>query len=151
MLFRSRSDPSHDGDDDMFLNGERPRIKWDTEERNIRQVASPGLANWKTQQLGEKLYLAFSNWESNRIFKETFSQTELMVTGGYLKKKNWLTPGMRTAQTRPTTQARMVDDGIVGSSVLAIAQRTSGYGDSSSSTGAVGSKFGSSLSSTVTS
>jgi hypothetical protein len=45
----------HDGDDDMLLNGERPRIKRDTEEGYIRQVASPGLANWETQQHGEKL------------------------------------------------------------------------------------------------
>jgi hypothetical protein len=54
-----------------------------------------------------------------------------MVTKGYLKKKNWFTPEIRTAQIRPTTQARKVDDGIVGSSVLATAERTSGYGDSS--------------------
>src|SRR6266849_104872 len=73
------------------------------------------------------------------------------VMEGYLKKKNWFTPGRRTAQMRPTTQARNVDDGILGSSVLATAERTSGYGDSSSITGAVGSKFGSSMSSTVTS
>ena len=45
---------------------------------------------------------------------------------------------------RPTTQARKVDDGMVGSSVLAMAERTSGYGDSSSSAGADGSRFGSS-------
>src|SRR5882757_10904943 len=34
----------------MLLNGERPRIKRDTEEGNIRQVAGPSLANWVTQQ-----------------------------------------------------------------------------------------------------
>jgi hypothetical protein len=45
------------------------------------------------------------------------------------------------------TQARKVDEGIVGLSVLVTADRTSGYGDSSSSAGAVGSKFGSSWSS----
>jgi hypothetical protein len=54
---RSSSDPSHDGDDDMLLNGERPRIKRDTEEGSIRQVASPGLANWETQQHGETLII----------------------------------------------------------------------------------------------
>ena len=70
-----------------------------------------------------------------------------MVMEGYLKKKNWFTPGMRIAQMRPTTQARKVDDGIEGSSVLATAERTSGYGDSSSRAKAVGSKFGSSNSS----
>ena len=67
-----------------------------------------------------------------------------MVTEGYLKKKSWFTPGMRIAQIRPTVQARKVDDGIVGSSVLETAERTSGYGDSSSSAGADESKFGSS-------
>ena len=39
----------------MFLNGERPRVKRDTEEGNIRQVASPGLANWETEQQRENL------------------------------------------------------------------------------------------------
>ena len=29
---RSISDPGHDGDDDMLLDGERPRIKRDTEQ-----------------------------------------------------------------------------------------------------------------------
>jgi hypothetical protein len=67
-----------------------------------------------------------------------------MVTEGYLKKKNWFTPGIRMAQTSPTTQARNVDEGIEGSSVLETAERTSGYGDSSSSAATEGSKFGSS-------
>ena len=39
----------------MLLNGERPWIKRDTEEGNIRHVASPGVANWETQQHGENL------------------------------------------------------------------------------------------------
>ena len=43
------------GDGDMLLNGERPRIKWDTEEGNIGQVASPGVANWETYQHREIL------------------------------------------------------------------------------------------------
>jgi hypothetical protein len=72
------------------------------------------------------------------------AQTELMYTEGYLKKKNWLMPGMRTAQTMPISQARKVDAGIVGSSVFATADLTSGYGDSSSSISALGSKLGSS-------
>ena len=52
---RLSSDRSHDGDDGVLLNGERPWIKRDTEEGNIRHVASPGLANWETQQQGENL------------------------------------------------------------------------------------------------
>jgi hypothetical protein len=52
---RYSSDPSHDGDDDMLLDGERPWIKRDTEDGNIWHVASPGLANGETQQLREKL------------------------------------------------------------------------------------------------
>jgi hypothetical protein len=39
----------------MLLNGERPRIKRDTEEGNVWQVASPSPANWETQQYGENL------------------------------------------------------------------------------------------------
>jgi hypothetical protein len=69
-----------------------------------------------------------------------------MFTDGYLKKKNWLTPGIRIAHKRPIVQARKVDAGMVVSSVLATADRTSGYGDSSSSATAVGSKLGSSVS-----
>ena len=52
---RCSSDPSHYVDNDMLLNGERPGIKRDTEEGNIWQVASPGLANWETQQQRENL------------------------------------------------------------------------------------------------
>ena len=52
---RLSSDPSHGGDDDMLLNGERPWIKRDTEEGNIRHVASPGHANREAQQHGENL------------------------------------------------------------------------------------------------
>ena len=44
----------------------------------------------------------------------------------------------------PRNQERKVDAGIVGSSVFDTADRTSGYGDSSSSITAVGSKLGSS-------
>jgi hypothetical protein len=39
----------------MLLNGERPRVKRDTEERNIRHVASPGVANRESQQHGDIL------------------------------------------------------------------------------------------------
>ena len=44
----------------------------------------------------------------------------------------------------PMTQARKVDEGIIGSSVLATADRTSAYGDSSWNIDPVGSKLGSS-------
>ena len=55
-----------------------------------------------------------------------------MVTDGYRKKKNWSRPGMMIAQMRPTNHARKVAQGMSGSSVLATAERTSGYGESSS-------------------
>lgn len=51
---------------------------------------------------------------------------------------------MTTAKMRPMTHERSVDDGIVGSSVFATADRTSGYGESSSSASALLSRFGSS-------
>jgi hypothetical protein len=47
-------------------------------------------------------------------------------TLGYLKKKNWFRPGMTIAKMSPIVQARMVETGIEGSSVLATAERTSG-------------------------
>jgi hypothetical protein len=42
---------------------------------------------------------------------------------------------MIIAKTRPRTQARRVPTGMSGSSVLATAERTSGYGESSSAKG----------------
>ena len=82
--------------------------------------------------------------ETNYSNAEEQIHTCAMKTVGYLKKKNWFTPEMRTTQMRPTTQARKVDDGMVGSSVLETAEQTSGYGDSSSGAGADVSRFGSS-------
>lgn len=46
--------------------------------------------------------------------------------------KNWLRPGMMIAMIIPRNQTRMVEQGISGSSVFATAERTSGYGESSS-------------------
>ena len=54
------------------------------------------------------------------------------MTEGNLKKKNWLRPGMRIAQITPMNQALKVPQGMSVSSVLATAERTSGYGESSS-------------------
>lgn len=48
------------------------------------------------------------------------------------------------AKMRPMTQERSVEEGIDGSSVFATAERTSGYGESSSSASALLSRFGSS-------
>ena len=55
-----------------------------------------------------------------------------MATLGYRKKKNWFMPGIIIAQIIPMIQVRMVDAGMSKSSVLATAERTSGYGESSS-------------------
>lgn len=55
--------------------------------------------------------------------------------------------GMITDHVRPSTQVRNVNTGIDGSSVLATAERTSGYGESSSNSAVwFGSRFGSSKS-----
>ncbi|KAI0292525.1 hypothetical protein BC826DRAFT_433376 [Russula brevipes] len=68
-------------------------------------------------------------------------QTTATYTLGSRKAKNWLTPGRRIAQTRPTSRARKVDAGIVGSSVLATADQTSAYGESSCTIESVGPKL----------
>ena len=47
-------------------------------------------------------------------------------------KKNWLSPDMTMAKIRPMTHERSVDTGMLASSVFATAERTSGYGESSS-------------------
>ena len=48
------------------------------------------------------------------------------MTLGNRKKKNWFIPGIIIAQMMPITHTRREDTGIVGSSVLATAERTSG-------------------------
>jgi hypothetical protein len=67
-----------------------------------------------------------SEREQKLVETITEEHTEVMVTEGYLKNKNWLTPGKTMAHMRPTAQVRNVDTGILGSSVLATADRTSG-------------------------
>ena len=57
--------------------------------------------------------------------------------------------GIRMAQIIPRNHALKVAHGISGSSVFETAERTSGYGESSSSTRALGSKLGSSTKSTA--
>jgi hypothetical protein len=131
----------------MLLNVEWPRIKRDTKDGNVRQITSPSFANGKTQHHGDHLSSKNSFQQRAPSKRIRNPRTGVTLTEGYLKKKNWFTPGMMMAQMRPSTQARKVDAGIEGSSVLETAERTSGYGDSSSSAKAVGSKFGSSNSS----
>lgn len=58
--------------------------------------------------------------------------TPVTVREGYRKKKNWFMPGSSIDQRIPMTHARTVLTGIVASSVFATAERTSGYGESSS-------------------
>ena len=81
----------------------------------------------KMDQLGRNAAAALPIGNDNNC-----ATIPVMVTEGYRKKKNWFKPGMRMAQTRPITQDRRVATGMVGSSVLATADRTSGYGLSSS-------------------
>ena len=52
--------------------------------------------------------------------------TPVTVTPGNRKKKNWFMPGMIIAQMMPITHTRRVETGMLGSSVLATAERTSG-------------------------
>ena len=55
-----------------------------------------------------------------------YPRTPPTVTLGKRKKKNWFMPGMMTAQIIPITHTRKEDTGMLGSSVLATAERTSG-------------------------
>jgi len=69
----------------MLLNGERSRIKRDTEEGNIRQVASPGFANGESQHLGDNL-------SSKDLISATESQKRLKMLRNQKKSTN-LTDG----------------------------------------------------------
>jgi hypothetical protein len=98
--------------------------------------------------------IRFSNWNPKRETETPWGKCFTNLIDGDVRvseMEELVHAGNEDSPNRPMTQARRVDDGIVGSSVLATAERTSGYGDSSSGCGAVGSKFGSSSSSTVTS
>ena len=59
-------------------------------------------------------------------------RTPVTVMEGYRKKKNWFIPGSIIDHARPMHHARIVLTGMSGSSVFATAERTSGYGESSS-------------------
>lgn len=52
------SDASHDGDDDVLFNGERPRVEREAKNGNIWEITSPGFANGKSQHLGDNLFAA---------------------------------------------------------------------------------------------
>ena len=52
--------------------------------------------------------------------------TPVTLTAGNRKKKNWFMPGIMIAQMSPSTHTRKEETGMVGSSVLATAERTSG-------------------------
>lgn len=79
----------------------------------------------RVRDMGDKINYSKKN-------RSKIPRTPVIVTEGYRKKKKWLTPGMMMAKRRPSSQARKVLTGIKGSSVLATADRTSGYGESSS-------------------
>ena len=55
---RYTPDASHDDDDHVLFNGERPRVERDTEKGNIREITSPQLADRETEQQGYNLFIA---------------------------------------------------------------------------------------------
>jgi hypothetical protein len=130
----------------MFFDRERTRIKLQSEDCHVGNVECQELANGEAQKQRYELFIRGANQHGVKVPGERNhkAQTPGRPTVGYLKKKNWLTPGRRAAQMSPRSHARTVDAGIVGSSVFDTADRTSGYGDSSSSVPAVMSKLGSS-------
>lgn len=137
----------HDSDKDMLLDGEGTRVNRGPKDLDVRDKACP----YATDREGEQLCYnlrdnSMRDWykqiqcASRTSQRESVLDTEerkgrrtpVTVTEGYRKKKNWFMPGMSIAQRIPMTHARSVLTGMSGSSVLATAERTSGYGESSS-------------------
>ena len=133
----------------MFLYGEGARIKIDAEDFNIWDESSPSPADGKDQQLSDNLYSWFRYSLSVHEYIEAYTSdghrgiaeekelVQALVREMRMRVYSQLQiPDQRTgimiAHTKPSTQERSVDTGISGSSVLATAERTSGYGESSS-------------------
>jgi hypothetical protein len=133
----------------MFLYGERARVEFDAEDFNIWDDSSPSPADREDQQLSDNLRSCVRHSFSVHKYIEAYTsnghggiaeEEELvqalvremrMSIHSQLQIPDELT-GMMIAQVKPSTQERNVDTAISGSSVLATAERTSGYGESSS-------------------
>lgn len=127
-IHRGRADTSHDSDQDVFLDSEWSRVECNTENLDFGHEPRPEAAGRECKQQSDILFdLGLASEHHGRQ-----SPTLPTLTDGYRKKKNWFIPGMITAQMMPRVQVRMVDAGMSKSSVLATAERTSGYGESSS-------------------
>jgi hypothetical protein len=105
----------------MLLNGERPRIKRDTEEGNIRQVASPGLADWETQQHGGKLSrrIRFNNWDPETETETPWGKFLTNLNdgdGGVSEREELVHAGNEDSPNKtddPSTEGRRWHRGIV--------------------------------------
>lgn len=101
------------------------------------KILTLGTTRAHTRMMGKDTNCA-TIYNAGTRFRTTFREqmmerlTPVIVTDGNRKKKNWLRPGIRIAQQIPMNHARNVAHGMSGSSVLATAERTSGYGESSS-------------------
>jgi len=133
----------------MFLYGERARVELEAEDFNIWDESSPSPADGEDQQLSDNLYScvryslsvhkyieAYTS-DGHRGIAEEEELVQALVREMRMSVYTQLQiPDQRTgimiAQIKPSTQERSVDAGISGSSVLATAERTSGYGESSS-------------------
>lgn len=51
---RGVTDSGHDGDEDMFFDGERARVDGNTQDLDVGQEASPEATEGVRQQLGDK-------------------------------------------------------------------------------------------------
>ena len=118
----------------MLLHRERARVEVDAQELDPGDEACPEADDGESNQLSYHLY---TNCQKRGFRGGNGGLTPVIVTEGKRKKKNWLRPGMMMAQIRPTSHARKVAQGMSGSSVLATADLTSGYGESSSAVGRV--------------
>ena len=118
----------------MFFDREGTRIKLYAKECHVGNVKCPKLANWEAHEQRYNLLIRGASQHGLEVPAESSheARTSVIDKGGFLKLNIWLILGRMTAQISPRNHARKVDAGIVGSSVFATADRTSGYGESSS-------------------
>ena len=99
----------------MLLDRKRPRVKRDAEERNIRQVASPGFANGESQHLGDNLFSKDSIQAQNVTgIKNCTNLTD--GDGGVSEEKELVHAGNEDSPDEtddPSTESRRRHRGIV--------------------------------------
>jgi hypothetical protein len=124
----------------MLLDGERPRVKRDAEDLDARDEPRPGAADGEGEQLRDEAGDGDGRVSEEEELVQAWDDDRCLA----LRRAVFLpVEGEDAPKTMPMSQVRSVLQGMSGSSVFATAERTSGYGESSSSAATSSLPFGS--------